>query len=286
MGREMALQYQDGAIRELLPESVRPLAEADIGLLVGELRELYYVKGIELMLRIGELILNRLYGGDISRWKSKSRKDFSFRKLQQHPDLPFKASMLSRAVSIYVLSRRRADLLALQNVSQTHLQEVLNLDPNLQDELISRVEKEKWSVQRLRAVVIDTLPTTTKRAGRPRSPAFSKQLRNLRSIVEGRLLVMDTANVAALQFQEAQELLETARRLCQQAEFVTRVLASHVATIDKEQSESPVIQRRVSGMVPSSVSSKKHLPFAAASGAEAQVQHILPVASLINREED
>ena len=50
--------------------------------------------------------------------------------------------MLSRAVSIYVLSRRRADLLALQNVSQTHLQELLNLDPGLQDDLIARVENE------------------------------------------------------------------------------------------------------------------------------------------------
>ncbi|MET0591352.1 MAG: hypothetical protein ABW133_01550 [Polyangiaceae bacterium] len=267
MSREMALEHQGEAMRDLVRQSVRSepvraLPEADIGLLVGELRELYYVKGIELMLRIGELILNRLYGGDISHWKSKSRKDFSFRKLQQHPDLPFKASMLSRAVSIYVLSRRRADLLALQNVSQTHLQEVLNLDPDLQDELISRVEKEKWSVQRLRAVVIDTLPTTTKRAGRPRSPAFSKQLRNLRSIVEGRLLVMDTANVAALQFQEAQELLETARRLCQQAEFVTRVLASHVATMERDTSESqaprPVLMSQVVPSARASVSSAKH----------------------------
>jgi hypothetical protein len=280
----MALEHQGSAARDLATESTRMLPEADIGLLVGELRELYYVKGIELMLRIGELILNRLYGGDISRWKSKSRKDFSFRKLQQHPDLPFKASMLSRAVSIYVLSRRRADLLALQNVSQTHLQEVLNLDPELQDELISRVEKEKWSVQRLRAVVIDSLPTTTKRAGRPRSPAFSKQLRNLRSIVEGRLLVMDTANVAVLQFQEAHELLETARRLCQQAEFVTRVLAAHVATLDKDPPELGA-PRRVAGVLPASVSSKKHPSLGLPAGAERQEHHAPPGAASLSKDE-
>ena len=235
-------------------------ASPDITALVRDLRKLYYVKGIELMLRIGELILERLYEGNVARWKSRCRKDYSFRKLQQHPDLPFKASMLSRAVSMYVLSRRRADLLALQNVSQTHLQEVLNLDPVLQDNLLSRVEQEKWSVQRLRAEVVENLPALTRRAGRPRTPTFSRQLRNLKSIVEGRLLVMDTANVAVLQTREAQELLDTARRLCQQAELVTRVLAAHVATLEREQgdSDTPPAPRRLSGVVASGVPAMKH----------------------------
>ena len=235
----------------------------DIGALVSELRELYYLKGIELMLRIGELILSRLYGGDVTKWKSRGRKDFSFRKLQQYPDLPFKASMLSRAVSMYVLSRRRADLLQLENVSQTHLQELINLDAALQDDLIARVESEKWTVQRLRAAVVRSLPPVTRRAGRPRSPTFSRQLRNLKNIVEDRLLVMDTANVAVLQFAEANELLDTARRLCQQAELVARVLAAHVATLDAEQDEAPVSAtgaKLISGIDSDSVSSAKHTP--------------------------
>ena len=235
--------------------------QPDIGALVSELRELYYIKGLELMLRIGELILGRLYGGDVKKWKSRGRKDFSFRKLQQYPDLPFKASMLSRAVSMYVLSRRRADLLQLENVSQTHLQELINLDPTLQDDLIARVESEKWTVQRLRAAVIRSLPPVTRRAGRPRSPAFSRQLRNLKSIVEDRLLVMDTGNVAVLQFPEAKDLLETARRLCQQAELVAGVLAAHVATLDAEQDEAAsnaTCAARISGIHSDSVSSAKH----------------------------
>src|SRR5688572_10008868 len=179
-----------GMTREATQELVSAGPQPDVGALVRDLRQLYYVKGIELMLRVGELILERLYEGDEAKWKSRCRKDYSFRKLQQHPDLPFKAPMLSRAVSMYVLSRRRADLLALQNVSQTHLQEVLNLDPALQDTLLSRVEQEKWSVQRLRAEVAEALPTvttTTRRPGRPRSPAFQRHLRNLKNIVEGRL---------------------------------------------------------------------------------------------------
>jgi len=131
-----------GMTREASQQLVTVGPQPDVAALVRDLRKLYYVKGVELMLRVGELILERLYEGDVSKWKSRCRKDFSFRKLQQHPDLPFKASMLSRAVSMYVLSRRRADLLALQNVSQTHLQEVLNLDPAVQDSLLQRVEQE------------------------------------------------------------------------------------------------------------------------------------------------
>jgi hypothetical protein len=230
---------------------VPAIAPPDVAALVRDLRKLYYVKGIELMLRVGELILERLYGGDIAKWKSRSRKDYSFRKLQQHPDLPFKASMLSRAVSMYVLSRRRADLLALQNVSQTHIQEVLNLDPALQDALLSRVEQEKWSVQRLRAEVVQSVPVIVKRAGRPRSPAFKKQLRHLKNIVEGRLLVMDTASVAVLQTREARELLDTARRLCQQAEYVTRVLSAHIAVLERDQPALPQatpIRQRICGI--------------------------------------
>jgi hypothetical protein len=244
--------------RETPTALVSTVTPPDIAALVRDLRKLYYVKGIELMLRIGELILERLYEGDVARWKSRCRKDYSFRKLQEHPDLPFKASMLSRAVSMYVLSRRRADLLALQNVSQTHLQEVLNLDPVLQDNLLLRVEQEKWSVQRLRAEVVENLPAISRRAGRPRSPTFSRQLRNLKSIVEGRLLVMDTANVAVLQTREAQELLDTARRLCQQAELVTRVLAAHVATLERDQGDSAAPPaKRLSGVVASGVSSRE-----------------------------
>ena len=71
---------------------------------------------------------------------------------------------------------------------------------------------------------------------------------------------MDTANVAVLQFYEAKELLDTARRLCQQAELVTRVLAAHVATLDREQGESAGSPRAqsISGILTSSVSPTKH----------------------------
>jgi hypothetical protein len=207
-------------------------ARADIGGLVRELRELYYIKGIELMLRVGELILERLYGGNVTRWHARHRKDISFRKLQRHPDLPFKASTLSRAVSMYLLSRRRPDLLQMQNVSQSHLQEVLNLDTELQDYLLGRVEGERWSVQKLRSEVTQRLLQETKGRARARTLTFSRQLRSLKTVVEHRLLLRDTEQLTALEHGEARVLLDTAQRLCEQAEVVARLLATHVAALE------------------------------------------------------
>jgi hypothetical protein len=228
----------------------RTAIEPDIGALVHDLRNLYYGSGIELMLRIGELILERLYGGDVMRWHSRRRKDVSFRRLERHPDLPFKASMLSRAVSIYVLSRRRSDLTQLKNVSQTHLQEVLNLEPEIQDRLLVRVEQEKWSVRRLRSEVIECLPTAIRRAGRPRTPSINKQLRHLRAIADGRVLVLDPSNVAVLQIREAQDLLDIARRLCQQAEQAARVLVAHMESLERTRAEAYASSSRIRRATP------------------------------------
>jgi hypothetical protein len=238
--------------------------ELDVSALVRELRDIYHGSGIDLMLRIGGLILERLYGGDVAKWQSRRRKDVSFRKLEKHPDLPFKAAMLSRAVSIYVLSQRRPDLCRLENVSQTHLQEVLPLSPDLQDRLLRRVVEEKWSVRRLRKEVADTLPAPATRGGRHRVPSLSRQLRLLQGIADGRLLVVHASNVATLRLREAQELLEVARRLCHQAEEAARVLTAHLESIDATCAEvvpAPTRTGHVSVLSsPDAWSSKRLLP--------------------------
>jgi hypothetical protein len=233
----------------------------DIAGVVRELRELYYVKGMQLMLQIGELILQRLYAGDVTRWRAHNRKDNSFRKLQRHPDLPFKASTLSRAVSMYLLSRRRPDLLQLHNVSHSHLQEVLHLEAPLQDELLRRVQAEKWSVLQLRNEVGHRLDAAANRPGRPRALTFSKQLRSLKSAVDDRLFVTDMEHVSGLERREAQELLETARRLCQQAEVIARKLAAHVATFDADAGDpATATHHPISGTMKRSVPTSQHPP--------------------------
>ena len=74
------------------------------------------------------VIVERIYGGDCAKWRSHGRKNTSFRKLSSHPDLPFHASQLSRAVSIYLLSQRRPELAQFAHVGPSHLQEILGLE--------------------------------------------------------------------------------------------------------------------------------------------------------------
>jgi hypothetical protein len=210
-----------------LTETVRKTV--DVGGLVWELRELYYGSGIALMVRLGEKILDRLYGGNETLWKSRHRKNNSFRKLEMHPDLPFHASMLSRSVSAYVLSRRRPDLTNLKNVGVSHLQEVLKLDARTQDILLDRVERERWTVQQLRREIIALSPRGTKTGGRPRAPVFVRSIRQLRGLLERRDLESHPDLVSNLSHATATELLDTLRLLRKQTDALVQSLTSRLA---------------------------------------------------------
>src|SRR3954447_7074553 len=107
----------------------------DVEALVRDLRQLYQATGIGLMVQIGGTIVDRLYDGDVSRWRLHHRKDTSFRKLAAHPELPFQASTLYRAVEIYLLVQRRPAIARLERVGPSHLQEILGLEGEAQDRL-------------------------------------------------------------------------------------------------------------------------------------------------------
>src|SRR4051812_34493476 len=99
----------------------------DIDGLVEELRHICCATGLSVAVQVGHLVLERLYGGDSKLWSARGAKDVSLRKLQEHPDLPFRASALSKAVAVYLLSTRRADLLEGRYLGPSHLHEVLPL---------------------------------------------------------------------------------------------------------------------------------------------------------------
>jgi hypothetical protein len=201
----------------------------DVGELVRELRDLYHGSGIALMLRLGEKILVRLYGGNESLWKSRRRKDNSFRKLETHPDLPFHASMLSRSVSAYVLSRRRSDLTSLKNVGVSHLQEVLKLDGRTQDILLDRVERERWTVQQLRREIVALSPAGTRTGGRPRTPVFVRSIRRVRGLLERQELESHPDLVSSLPRATVTELLDTIRLLRKRTDALVQTLTNRLA---------------------------------------------------------
>src|SRR5215207_1161276 len=70
---------------------------------VAELREIDRRTGIERTLAIGELVLNRFFGGDPTTWRDRRRnKNNSIRRLAERDDCPFCRSALNEAVGVYV----------------------------------------------------------------------------------------------------------------------------------------------------------------------------------------
>ncbi len=227
----------------------------DIDGLVRELGDLYHAAGLELTVAIGRLILDRIYGGDLAAWRSRGRKDISFRKLERHPDLPFRASTLSKAVAVYLISQRRPDLLQLHNLGPSHLQELAGLERALQDRLIDQANEERWTVKRVRAEVRSLRGDQDKRQGRPKLPAFLKWLRHAREGVDDRVLLRDTNHIGHLDPVEARVLLDTARRICHQAERIARELATYLSAVERrrgpgQEVANPPRSQRPSGFAP------------------------------------
>jgi len=222
----------------------RPLTP-DVDALVRDLRELYCVKGIELMVRIGELIVERIYAGDCAKWRSHGRKNTSFRKLSSHPDLPFHASQLSRAVSIYLLSQRRPELAQFAHVGPSHLQEILGLEQEEQDRLLRCVEAESWSTRRLREEVRACQPRADRRGGPRKLPSFQRCVQQWSERIESRTLLTDLDAIGHLPPETARSLLASVRTLCQQSEFLARQLVLRVTAVDRATSAPPNVPQQV-----------------------------------------
>jgi hypothetical protein len=216
----------------------------DVEALVRDLRQLYCVKGIELMVRIGELIVERIYAGDCTKWRSHGRKNTSFRKLSSHPDLPFHASQLSRAVSIYLLTQRRPELVQFAHVGPSHLQEILGLEQEEQDRLLQCVEAESWSTRRLREEVRACQPRADRRGGPRKLPSFQRCVQQWSGRIEARTLLTDLDAIGHLPPETARGLLASVRSLCQQSEFLARQLALRVAAADRVTSLPPNVPLR------------------------------------------
>jgi hypothetical protein len=247
----------------VIPNSPLPAPSREIDDVVEELRRLCHTTGLRLAIRVGRLVVERLYGGDAGLWRARGPKDVSLRKLQTHPRLPFHASTLSKSVSIYVLSNRRADLVEARHLCPSHLHEVLALPRDLQDQLIDDAERERWSVARLRSEVrlVRAHSSARGRPGRPRLPSFVKSVHRLREDVNRRALLSDSDALTALGMDETRGLLDTTRRLCQQAEALTRMLTSHLNTLERGALASPPTDgdraHRAPRVVPLGVSTSK-----------------------------
>jgi hypothetical protein len=214
----------------------------DVEGLVTELRRLYVGAGVELAVNMGRLIIERLFCGDLERWRSRGRKDISFRKLEKHPDLPFRASTLSRAVAIYMLSKRRGDLMDFRHVRPSHLHEIARLTEEDQDNLLAKAEAERWSMRKLREEVA--------RMSRPRpyrktaQPRLALWMRAVRCEFDSRTTAAELDGLADCDLDEARELLDATRGVLRCAEVMARRLGERIRQLDASGHSAPPLPMR------------------------------------------
>jgi hypothetical protein len=126
---------------------------ADVERVVIELNRICKAATFDFSMRVGLLIIDNFYAGDLGAWRHRGEKSVSFRKLAKHPNLPMSPSSLYRCVAIYeVCVCLGVD--GWKHVSPTHVRTVLALPRHQQSELLHTAEAEAWTVRRLREAIV------------------------------------------------------------------------------------------------------------------------------------
>jgi hypothetical protein len=136
---------------------------------VVELRALERKSGLERMVSIGRLVLNRFFGGSPAAWRERRRnKNNSVRRLAKHPGCPFSHSSLNQALGVYVTVSSLPCVQTFEHCGASHVIAVLHLPLDAQASWLQRAECERWSVRDLKAAVLTSRRLEGERRGRPK----------------------------------------------------------------------------------------------------------------------
>ncbi len=148
---------------------------------VAELERIHVQKGLETLVAIGRCLLAHFFDGDISAYRSKCRRHISFRKLSEHPRLPFSHSRLRLAMAVLEqLGQLPQDV--GWSLSVSHHRALLPIqDVATKLELAIQSVGLGWSCVRLSREVAKRAapPPAGARGGRPPLPDVVKRLRKL-----------------------------------------------------------------------------------------------------------
>lgn len=112
--------------------------------------------GIDRVLEIGQLILERFFDGNPSSWRDRRRnKEASIRRLAQREDCPYCKSALNEAVAVYVAVTEMPCVRSFGHVRPSHIAAVLQLPRPDMVETLHVAERERWSVRELKAHVLE-----------------------------------------------------------------------------------------------------------------------------------
>ncbi len=182
-----------------------------IDALVAELRGLHRAAALDFALRVGRLVLDRLYGGDLDAWRAHGIRDGSFRRLADRLDpmgIPgLSSSSLARAVAILELDAR-VGLAGRPQLVAAHAVAVLGLAPADQERLLGRAEAEDWTAAQLKVEAdrVRRASADPSRTGRRPLPAFVKTVNRWERELAEDASFHDLDQLPALEDDDAERL--------------------------------------------------------------------------------
>jgi len=232
-------------IVEIDPDA--PISPEVLDEVVATLSNLTRSSHLELALKVGEIVVTRLYGGDLQALRHRGRKEASFRKLAAHRRLPFSPSTLWRDVAIYELVQRMPGLAKTKHLGVAHLRAVVGLPQSVQERLLKAAETERWSKGRLEDRAAKHRRREEGKAGRRPLPVALRQLRQLDRLTRNGKEGAGTAGSATdgsvaldlgeLDEERVQEIEKRLRRIRSWCEAVEKVVARRRQVGKEEEAE-------------------------------------------------
>ena len=180
----------------------------------------------DLALEVGEIIVRELYEGNLALWGQHGTRCMSYKELAARSDLLMSPSALCRAVGIFALCERHGGRARWPNLSLSHLQEVLALEPAQQQLFLGAAQTERWTVSRLRAEIAKQRPRD--RRGRRRS--LAKTVRELKVFLsDRRSCLFDARGFSRLDDVTARELGQAIGLLRDDLERLEKLLKEALA---------------------------------------------------------
>ena len=138
--------------------------------------------GMAHALAVGRTVIAELYDGDLTRWRARSRKNTSLRRLAGRPDVHLSATELWRCLDA-AETTANAGVSKWKHVTRAHLRASRCVAQADRVRLLLACDAEGWTVDRLRQECGRfAVPPRRGRArgGRPRSPEVLQALRTSR----------------------------------------------------------------------------------------------------------
>lgn len=153
--------------------------------LVAAIRAASHDGGLEGALAVADVVLSRLFRGDLEAFRRSSRTHETFRALQAHPDLGMSRSALWYALAVREQITALPPAVALA-LPLAHHKVLLTVDGTVEKvALAERAVRENLSRRDLERIVRNQTPASVvRKAGRPPLPAFVKGLRRVDQAVD------------------------------------------------------------------------------------------------------